>query len=147
IACGLSYLHEKKVVHGDLKGDNILITNFGRAAIADFGLARKIFESDTLRLTSLSTSHYVKGSTRWLAPECLLENGVHTYHSDIYAFGCVCYEVFTGLVPFYEFPREISVVIHLNEGRRPSRPANSRLNDNMWGIMQECWRQEPDSRP
>ncbi|THU76644.1 hypothetical protein K435DRAFT_704400, partial [Dendrothele bispora CBS 962.96] len=67
--------------------------------------------------------------------------------SDIYAFGCVCYEVFTGLIPFYEFPREISVVIHLNEGRRPSRPANSRLNDNMWAIMQECWRQEPDSRP
>ncbi|THU85509.1 kinase-like protein [Dendrothele bispora CBS 962.96] len=147
IAYGLSYLHEKKVVHGDLKGDNILITNFGRAAIADFGLARKVSESDTLRLTSLSTSHHVKGSTRWLAPECLLENGVHTYHSDIYAFGCVCYEVFTGLIPFYEFPREISVVIHLNEGRRPSRPANSRLNDNMWGIMQECWRQEPDSRP
>ncbi|THU78618.1 kinase-like protein, partial [Dendrothele bispora CBS 962.96] len=145
ITCGLSYLHEKKVVHGDLKGDNILITSSGRAAIADFGLARK---SDTLRLTSLSTSHHVKGSTRWLAPECLLENGVHTYHSDIYAFGCVCYEVFTGLIPFYEFPREVSVVIQLNEGHRPSRPgSNSRLNDSMWAIMQECWRQGPDSRP
>ncbi|THU88736.1 kinase-like protein [Dendrothele bispora CBS 962.96] len=146
IACGLSYLHGKKVVHGDLKGDNILITNLGRAAIADFGLARMVSKSDTLGPASLSMSYHVKGSTRWLAPECLLKNGAHTYHSDIYAFGCVCYEVFTRLIPFYEFS-EISVVIHLNEGRRPSRRANSRLNDNMWAIMQECWRQEPDSRP
>ncbi|THU88187.1 kinase-like protein [Dendrothele bispora CBS 962.96] len=146
IACGLSYLHKEKVVHGDLKGDNILITNLGRAAIADFGLARKVFESDTLRFTSLSTSHHGGGSMRWLAPECLLEDKVHTYQSDIYAFGCVCYEVFTGLVPFHEF-KEVAVINHLSKGHRPSRPANSRLNDNMWAIMQECWRQEPDSRP
>ncbi|THU99670.1 kinase-like protein, partial [Dendrothele bispora CBS 962.96] len=148
IACGLRYLHEKKIVHGDLKGENILITLTGRAVVADFGLSRKVSESSITRFSSLSTNGYAKGSTRWLAPECLLDGGNSTYSSDIYAFACVCYETFTGFVPFYEFPQDISVVFQLSAGRRPARPLDkSDLSDSMWEIMQECWSQEPSMRP
>ncbi|KAK7437358.1 Rho guanine nucleotide exchange factor [Stygiomarasmius scandens] len=149
IASGLSYLHEGKIIHGDLKGDNILITLAGRAVIADFGLARKVAESDILRLTSLSTSIHGKGSTRWMAPECLLPPiSGSSFRSDIYAFGGVCYETFTGYIPFYETLQDITVVLQLMAGKRPSRPSDTpHLNDSMWTIMQECWSQEPAARP
>ncbi|THU99671.1 hypothetical protein K435DRAFT_964332 [Dendrothele bispora CBS 962.96] len=146
--CGLCYLHERKIVHGDLKAENILITLTGRAVIADFGLSRKVLETSILRFSSLSTDSHVKGSTRWLAPECLLHGESSTYSSDIYAFACVCYETFTGFVPFYEFPQDVSVIFQLSAGRRPVRPLDrSDLNDSMWEIMQECWSQESSMRP
>ncbi|KAJ8076250.1 Rho guanine nucleotide exchange factor [Marasmius tenuissimus] len=93
VACGLSHLHDMKIIHGDLKGANILITPDLRARISDFGLSRI---SDTQRLFSLQTYHS-SGTTRWLAPELLRasENCVSSKESDVYAYGCVCYEVGT----------------------------------------------------
>jgi len=72
--------------------ENILITDAGRASIADFGLSR-VVNSNTVDW-SLSTSNHGKGgSARWLAPECLIQGERCTYSSDVYAFGGVCYEV------------------------------------------------------
>ncbi|THU88759.1 kinase-like protein, partial [Dendrothele bispora CBS 962.96] len=149
IACGLLYLHEKKVIHGDLKAENVLITPTGRAAIADFGLSR-VANSEALNWSSLSTSNQGRGgSARWLAPECLIEGNNVTYASDVYAFGGVCYEVFTGLIPFHECTHDAAVIFQLMKGKRPTRPsdASTRLNDEIWGIMQDCWDQEPFERP
>ncbi|KAK7437368.1 Rho guanine nucleotide exchange factor [Stygiomarasmius scandens] len=144
IACGLSYLHEGKIIHGDLKGDNVLISNTGRASIADFGLSR-IANSHALKWTSFSaSSHDRGGSIRWLAPECLFKGDLTTYASDIYAFGGVCYEVFTGLVPFHEFTHEPTILFQLLEGKRPSR---SGISNIIWSILQDCWNQESSTRP
>ncbi|KAK7437373.1 Rho guanine nucleotide exchange factor [Stygiomarasmius scandens] len=148
VACGICYLHEKKIVHGDLKGENILITVAGRATIADFGLARKVADTNGLRLSFMSTASHPKGSARWMAPECLLQGAGPTYRSDIYAFACVCYEIFTGLVPFHELPQDVSVIFQLSAGKRPLRPPDrSQPNDSVWKIIQECWSQEPSARP
>ncbi|THU86329.1 kinase-like protein [Dendrothele bispora CBS 962.96] len=148
VSCGLSYLHKMKIVHGDLKGANVLITATGRAAIADFGLSH-VADSELHKWTSLSTSsHSNKGTTRWLAPECL-EGGRINYASDVYAFACVCYEIFTGLVPFHEL-KDGAVILKVIRGQRPDRPdkiVHRHLSDSMWGIIQQCWSQEPDGRP
>ncbi|THU78891.1 kinase-like protein, partial [Dendrothele bispora CBS 962.96] len=144
IARGLTYLHEKKVIHGDLKGANILITAAGRATIADFGLSR-LMESETLALSSKG-SRTVQGTARWLAPECLLKHKPLSYQSDIYAYGCVCYEVFTDHVPFHHCNQDVAVVFELINGNRPTR--TSQLDDiAIWSIMQDCWREDPSERP
>jgi len=50
-------------------------------------------------------------------------------------------------VPFYEFPQDASVVLQLSAGRRPSRLDIPQLTDPLWSIMQECWSQNPSTRP
>ncbi|KAI3611393.1 hypothetical protein WG66_002148 [Moniliophthora roreri] len=89
IASGLCHLHERRIVHADLKGDNILITPHGRACIADFGLSRL---TDSRVLAMSSTAPTSACTLRWSAPE-ILSGTPHTYQSDVYAFACVCYEV------------------------------------------------------
>ncbi|KIJ59932.1 hypothetical protein HYDPIDRAFT_99722, partial [Hydnomerulius pinastri MD-312] len=82
ISAGLVYMHENNVVHGDIKGDNILISNYGVPYIADFGLSR-------LQVTSAAaTNTSRKGTLRWMARELLGHERVSpTAKSDVWAFG------------------------------------------------------------
>ncbi|KAG7095871.1 hypothetical protein E1B28_006562 [Marasmius oreades] len=145
VACGLSHLHDMKIVHGDLKGVNILITPDLRACIGDFGLSR--ISATQLWLSETSRS---KGTMRWLSPE-LLRPGpscVPSKESDVYAYACVCYEIFTGRIPFYELP-EVAIVFEvLIDKHHPSRPKDcARLRPSMWDMMTGCWNEAPVSRP
>ncbi|KAF5351554.1 hypothetical protein D9758_007247 [Tetrapyrgos nigripes] len=142
VANGLSYLHEMKIVHGDLKGANILITDAARAVIADFGLSR-VADSEVLRWTSLSSESRVGGTARWLAPECLLQGCSATYASDVYAFGCL----FTGHMPFYQLSQDAAVILQVVQGKRPALPEDVQLSEGIWAIVEECWCQEASQRP
>ncbi|KAK1217181.1 hypothetical protein PQX77_020189 [Marasmius sp. AFHP31] len=146
VAAGLSYLHLMKLVHGDLKGLNVLITKFLRACITDFGLSR-VADTHALRMPATSTTRPV-GTARWLAPELVMGGCETTKASDVYAYACVCYEIFTGQHPFPEFANEMAVAFNVAQGKRPSRPENTpRLTDPMWALMELCWRALPTSRP
>ncbi|KAK1227530.1 hypothetical protein PQX77_009437 [Marasmius sp. AFHP31] len=145
VACGLAYLHEMKIIHGDLKGANILITPELRASIGDFGLSRV---SDTQRLFSQSSRS--KGTIRWLSPELLKPgpNSVPSRESDVYAYGCVCYEIFAGHVPFPGLSEAAVLFIVVLESEHPTRPKDSpKLHDLMWDLMVECWIASPLDRP
>ncbi|THU93879.1 kinase-like protein, partial [Dendrothele bispora CBS 962.96] len=147
VANGLAYLHKKKVIHGDLKGVNILVTISGRALVCDFGLSR-VADSEALRWTSLSTGNRGGGTLRWLAPECLIDAKPVTYESDVYAFGCVCYEIFTGLIPFQEMSTDATIIFQLIKEKRPPRPqGNIQLTDAIWHVIEQCWDQTPSMRP
>jgi serine/threonine protein kinase len=93
IAQGLAYLHSQDIIHGDLRGTNILVDDKGHACLADFGLA--VFSNATL--ANQSSQH--GGSVRWMGPEllypqsCGLENFQRTFANDVYSFACVCIEV------------------------------------------------------
>ncbi|KAJ7713163.1 kinase-like domain-containing protein [Mycena metata] len=141
IAEGLRYLHSKAVLHGDLRGNNILVDEGGHARLADFGLACYA------NATAKSSTH--AGSTRWMAPE-LLEPGRHfqrTLATDVYAFSCVCYELYNG-APFAEQTNNkmtdaavlLAVVV---EGRRPLRLSTP---SRIWKVVEESWCKEPESR-
>ncbi|KAJ7273254.1 kinase-like domain-containing protein [Mycena rebaudengoi] len=92
VAQGLEYLHSRNIVHGDLRGANILITQDWSACLADFGLTSF---TDTTRATT--TSHRA-GAIRWMAPELIDPDRfglqfLRTTATDVYAFACVCLEV------------------------------------------------------
>ncbi|KAK1223868.1 Rho guanine nucleotide exchange factor [Marasmius sp. AFHP31] len=147
IASGLAYLHDRKIVHGDMKGANVLITPELRACIADFGLSH-VADSHALKLTTSVTSQS-RGTTRWLAPELLIPkpSSVSTRQSDIYAYGCVCYEIFAGRVPFHDLIDGAVLLAVYVEKQQPSRPAELDDNDGVWELMTSCWNYDPSNRP
>ncbi|KAL0953745.1 hypothetical protein HGRIS_004935 [Hohenbuehelia grisea] len=154
VAQGLSYLHSLDVVHGDLRGANILVNDSGHACIADFGLT--VF-TDTLSYTGSSSSY--SGSARWMAPELLypaclgLEKFRRTKASDVYSFACVCVELYTGRPPFYEVHHDATIAMMVVDQKRPPRPWNDTrtdaipMPDALWALVRSCWSHNFAHRP
>ncbi|KAF7336067.1 Kinase-like protein [Mycena sanguinolenta] len=100
LVAGLDYLHSMDVVHGDLRGTNILISNEGNASLSDFGLATSIEDADSTT-AGVTTSSNRAGSVRWFAPELIdptrfgCTKFIRTKASDVYAYACVCLELYT----------------------------------------------------
>lgn len=90
------YLHSAKIVHGDLKARNVLISDEGRALVADFGLAE--FERHDIlpsRAGSASSGTGEKtprliGTPHWLAPECFKDGVQDRKFADVWAMGKPC---------------------------------------------------------
>ncbi|TFK31649.1 kinase-like domain-containing protein [Crucibulum laeve] len=151
---GILYLHENDIVHGDLKGTNILVTSSGRACLEKVGLST-VADAYNLILTPLQGMVNIDGDVRWKAPELMLSHFLNlksTKASDIYAFASVCYEIFTGMVPFYKVARDNAVTSHVMSGERPRLPeitlrVKNGLTDNIWVLMQDCWETDPVHRP
>lgn len=155
IARGLEYLHgmQPTIVHGDLKGVNILVTSSGRACLADFGLA---FTQDS-QAQRQTTTISVAGTSSFMAPELLearansrLLSTLDRRPCDIFAFGCICYEMYNGTPPFWDLTSQAADAKFVR-GSRPSRPTNDvclrrGLDDDMWDFIQNLWHQDPKIR-
>ncbi|KAG8773670.1 hypothetical protein FRC12_002387 [Ceratobasidium sp. 428] len=110
IAEGLSYLHASGVIHGDLKGANVLISEDGVAQLADFGNAK--LQEYTLKFAKTSTKEAL--SSRWAAPE-LFEDGPCSYATDVYALGMPLTIDYTGM-PIFIFILFISGRVQARTG-------------------------------
>ncbi|KAF7373372.1 Kinase-like protein [Mycena sanguinolenta] len=145
VAQGLEYLHSHRIVHGDLRGINILITEDWNACLADFGLS---IVSDFTPTKSTTRA----GSLYWMAPELLDPDRFglsfnRTPATDVYAFGCVCFELYTGRPPFSNLTEPAALLKVLN-GDRPERPASLlAMSDMLWQHVEEFWAQDPTTRP
>ncbi|KDQ18585.1 hypothetical protein BOTBODRAFT_104187, partial [Botryobasidium botryosum FD-172 SS1] len=142
-AAGLEYLHAGSVVHGDVRGANILISESGDACVADFGLSM---------LGGETQIEYSLGSARWMAPELLVvEGSVRVTNTDVFSFGRLILEVLSGDKPFPNLGRH-QVVFANVRGDTPERPTGEAaiargLDDNMWALVRDCCHVEPDLRP
>ncbi|KAJ7778478.1 kinase-like domain-containing protein [Mycena metata] len=152
IAEGLGYLHSMKIVHGDLRGTNILVSDDWNVCLADFGLTGVIEDvalSATNGALTSSTNH--AGSLRWFAPELMAptffgrERFVRTPASDVYAYGCVCLELYTGAPPFSEITPDVAAMLRVVAGERPARP--EAMSDELWGLVTAAWAQNFQDRP
>lgn len=115
ILTGLNYLHEREIVHRDIKGANILVDNRGGIKISDFGISKKMEDgksdcvqcaryqltADAISSVSGGRGHRasLQGSVFWMAPEVVKQSG-HSYKADIWSVGCVVVEMLTGEHPF-----------------------------------------------
>ncbi|KAJ7666759.1 kinase-like domain-containing protein [Mycena polygramma] len=148
VALGVRYLHRQRVVHGDLKAINVLVTPSRRACIADFGLSA-VSNTITMRFTH-STAQARGGTARYQAPELFQGDSPNHYGSDVYAVACVFYEILTGRVPFWELPNDMNVMFRVTEGKRPSRPlpdSGTQISDTFWELLQNCWDKDAELRP
>ncbi|KAB5588931.1 Tyrosine-protein kinase Src-2 [Ceratobasidium theobromae] len=165
ICAGLEYLHQNGVVHGDLRGANVLISPCGTPRLIDFGLASIVGGN-----SAFSVSSTLAGTVRWMAPELQVTEGQGTTPpSDMFAFGMTMLELHTGLPPFATIRNDIAVLLKYQHGERPPRPSLpprrrpaapretrrqtrkaslcAGMDDDTWGMVQECWAQDPAARP
>lgn len=148
VANGLIYMHGQAMVHGDLKGANVLIDEDGHARLADFGLLT--FVSDPTNVAAPTTAAS-GGTTRWMSPELLhpeqfgLKESRPTKESDYYALGMVILEVLSGQSPFARY-KEFIVMRKVIEGERPERPKEGQFTDALWRIVEQCWASQPKNR-
>ncbi|KAJ3862268.1 kinase-like domain-containing protein, partial [Lentinula novae-zelandiae] len=153
VAEGLEYLHTCKpapIVHGDLKGNNILITDSGHATLSDFGLSQVI--EDLVCPTGITPSKFEAGPIRWQSPEFLMdvsETCRPQLPGDVWSFGCTAYELLTGNVP-YHFRRRDSTVIHDIQADIPPPGVEEnnlhRGDGGIWDLMNDCWISSPVKR-
>ncbi|KAJ7226454.1 kinase-like protein [Mycena rebaudengoi] len=138
VSLGLDYLHSRKICHGDLKGINVLVEEFGRALLCDFGLAR--IKADITSRTRAMSDSVVSGSRNWMAPE-LLSGSLPRPQSDIYAFGMTLYEVYTGEIPMSTIPYGDFIELLFKLGVRPDRPEADecpKMSDGIWDLAERC---------
>ncbi|KDQ17701.1 hypothetical protein BOTBODRAFT_580733 [Botryobasidium botryosum FD-172 SS1] len=160
VAEGLQYLHDMDVVHGDLRGSNILISASGDAFIADFGLSKLLVDFDP---ELYSTVWHTAGNYRWLAPELMplvapkpgaaYQWPLRTKESDVFSFGRVIVELTTACAPFAaEVSNHPDILSQVRTLKNPQRPVGEAafvrgLDDDMWKLAQDCWSDDPASRP
>ncbi|TCD65225.1 hypothetical protein EIP91_002972 [Steccherinum ochraceum] len=153
VGLGIEYLHLEGLVHSDLHGGNLLLTDDLEIQLADFGMAT-IADASAYGYGSLHGG----GKMRWTAPELFepeqfgLDSRRPTFESDMYAYSCICIELYSGAAPFSEQSNlsDYTVMRKVVAGSRPQRPkipSGKLMSDAMWGIVQLCWAHNPSSRP
>jgi serine/threonine protein kinase len=91
----LDYLHRRRIVHGDLKPENVFLGDDGRITLLDFGLARRARRDDAL----VDANDFCLGTMEYAAPEQISGEPVDA-RADLYSLGCILYELVTGRRPF-----------------------------------------------
>ncbi|TQN67321.1 Protein kinase byr2 [Colletotrichum shisoi] len=100
ILTGLSYLHDREIIHRDIKGANILVDNKGTIKISDFGISKKL-EATNILSGANNNKHRpsLQGSVFWMAPEVVKQTS-YTRKADIWSLGCLVVEMMTGTHPY-----------------------------------------------
>jgi tRNA A-37 threonylcarbamoyl transferase component Bud32/tetratricopeptide (TPR) repeat protein len=147
VARALSYAHERGVVHRDIKPDNVLLSG-GTAVVTDFGIAKAISASRTdsggATLTQLGTSI---GTPAYMAPEQAAGDPNVDHRADVYAFGCMAYELLAGRPPFSERTPQRVLVAHMSEAPRPVSTLRSDVPAPLAELVMRCLAKDADARP
>jgi serine/threonine protein kinase len=106
VAAGLHKAAEQKIIHRDVKPENIMITPSGEVKVADFGLARVARDGEALNLTQVGIT---MGTPLYMSPEQVEGRAVDP-RSDIYSFGVTCYHMLAGHPPF-DGPTALNVAV------------------------------------
>jgi serine/threonine protein kinase/sugar lactone lactonase YvrE len=137
VAAGLSFAHRSGIIHRDLKPANVLLAASSRACLADFGLARTLF-NDTL-VDVENRSH--EGTAPYMSPAVAAGDAEDT-RCDIYSFGAVLYEMLTGRPP-YEGRGAREILNRIIAGPpRPVRELNPMADGRLVTVMESCMARE-----
>jgi hypothetical protein len=145
IAAALAYAHQQGVIHGDLKGSNLLVTSEGNIKLLDFGLGRRIPRQGVAEITSsrlpLAEVGATAGTLPYLAPEVLRGNSTSP-QSDAWALGVLLYQMATGELPFrgataFELCLEIMV---------GTPPRLAQMPEPLQSILRRCLQKDPTAR-
>ena len=142
MASALDYAHRHGVVHRDIKPENILLHD-GQALVADFGIALAVSAAGGTRLTqtglSLGTPHY-------MSPEQAMGEREITARSDVYALGCVTYEMLVGEPPFTGPTAQAVVAKMMTDDPRPPSQLRRTVHPNLDVVVLTALERLPSDR-
>lgn len=135
------------MVYGDLKPDNIVLSDSGEALLIDFGLS--IIEREEIMAT-YTPSHRIGGSAAWMSPECIRGES-RSSHSDSYSFGNLAFTVLTGEMP-YAGLTETQIILKVCGTSDANGPVGdwgsySQLQGPIKDLLVSCWSLSPSRRP
>ncbi|MQA76073.1 MAG: protein kinase [Solirubrobacterales bacterium] len=136
---GLQAAHARRLVHRDVKPQNVLIDAEGRAKVTDFGIAREL-ETDGLTKTGR-----VLGTTDYVSPEQAMGQGVDA-RSDIYSLGVLLYEMLTGEVPFQAENLVGVAMKHVNERMPDVQRRRPEVSSALAAVIERATEKKPDKR-
>ncbi|KAM7253232.1 hypothetical protein ACFE04_025850 [Oxalis oulophora] len=133
---GLKYLHDRNVIHRDIKCANILVHTSGSVKLADFGLAKA---------TKLNDVKSCKGTAFWMAPEVVNRKGQgYGLPADIWSLGCTVLEMLTGKIPYSDL-EWMQAMYKIGNSERPHVPET--LSEEARDFILQCLRVNPNDRP
>jgi tetratricopeptide (TPR) repeat protein len=147
VARALAYAHERGVVHRDIKPGNVLLSG-GTAVVTDFGIAKALTAArgaaanEALTLTGVGI-----GTLTYMAPEQAAGDPSVDHRADVYAFGCLAYEVFTGKPPFHGQPPHQIVAAHFRDRPQPLTSGRADAPPAITELVARCLEKDPARRP
>ncbi|KAI1888730.1 hypothetical protein AGOR_G00171740 [Albula goreensis] len=136
ICLALKHVHDRKILHRDIKSQNIFLTKDGTVQLGDFGIARVLNSTVELARTCIGTPYY-------LSPE-ICENKPYNNKSDIWALGCVLYEMCT-LKHAFEAGNMKNLVLKIIRGSYP--PVSPHYSAELRSLMGQLFKRSPKERP
>src|SRR5919201_2441205 len=136
---GLAAAHARRLVHRDVKPQNVLIDSEGRAKVTDFGIARSL-EADGLTQTGR-----VLGTTDYVSPEQAMGRGVDA-RTDVYALGVLLYEMLTGEVPFTAETVVGVAMKHVNEDMPDAQRRRPEVSSALAAVIERSTAKDPKKR-
>lgn len=121
ILTGLAYLHDRDIIHRDIKGANVLVDNKGGIKISDFGISKRVEASSLLGGPNSNHRPSLQGSVFWMAPEVVKQTS-YTRKADIWSLGCLVVEMFTGSHPYPDCSQLQAIFKIGNTGSSPTIP-------------------------
>ncbi|XP_075943416.1 serine/threonine-protein kinase Nek1 isoform X2 [Anarhichas minor] len=136
ICLALKHVHDRKILHRDIKSQNIFLTKNGTVQLGDFGIARVLNSTVELARTCIGTPYY-------LSPE-ICENKPYNNKSDIWALGCVLYEMCT-LKHAFEAGNMKNLVLKIIRGSYP--PVSLHYSQELRSLLALLFKRSPRERP
>ncbi|XP_074132573.1 serine/threonine-protein kinase Nek1 isoform X4 [Sminthopsis crassicaudata] len=136
ICLALKHVHDRKILHRDIKSQNIFLTKDGTVQLGDFGIARVLNSTLELARTCIGTPYY-------LSPE-ICENKPYNNKSDIWALGCVLYEMCT-LKHAFEAGNMKNLVLKIISGSFP--PVSLHYSYDLRSLLSHLFKRNPKDRP
>jgi serine/threonine-protein kinase len=139
ICSALAAAHRKGVIHRDLKPQNIMIDRDGNVQVMDFGIARSLESAET------SANGGITGTPSYMSPE-QAQGQAGDARSDIYALGCILYEMLTGRKVFESGTVEGLIALHMSESPTPPSTLNPAVTPVLDSLILKALEKEPDRR-
>jgi serine/threonine-protein kinase len=148
VAKALAFAHGRGIAHRDIKPDNVLLTG-GSAVVTDFGIAKAIETSQTNapQGPTLTQLGVVIGTPVYMAPEQAAGDPSVDHRADLYAFGCVAYEMLAGAPPFDGRSANALFAAHLTQQPQPITSRREGVPPALATMVTRCLAKDPADRP